>query len=253
MSVKPSQSGARILAALERIAQHQPLGVSELARLLGVNIAAAQRAIATLAQEGWIRTAAGRPTRWELTGHIHVVAQHAHGSNDLRRRARSALEELWRETGESVLLIMPDGNRFMVMDVLESRHYLRTSVPVGLLVPTGASATAWAMMPYMSPERQRECLGDDPGEELRRAYARTVARGFAISHGDVFAGSTNIAAPIFEIDGSPVGAVLISVPNDRAGEAEESRLGAMVLATARRLSRGQPLQAPAFASEPALP
>ena len=30
MGVKPSQSGARILAALEKIAAHQPIGVSDL-------------------------------------------------------------------------------------------------------------------------------------------------------------------------------------------------------------------------------
>ena len=116
MAVKTSQSGARILVALERIAERQPLGVSELARSLDSSVAAAQRAIATLAEQGWIRQAVGKPVRWELTGHIHTVAQHAYGSHDLRRRARGALEELWRETGESVLLIVPDDRRFIIAD-----------------------------------------------------------------------------------------------------------------------------------------
>jgi len=43
---------------------------------------------------------------------------------------------------------------------------------------------------------------------------------------------------VFELDGRPIGAVLISVPNDRAGPEEEARLGALVNAVARRLSRG---------------
>ncbi len=59
---------------------------------------------------------------------------------------------------------------------------------------------------------------------------------------NVLAGSTNIAAPIIEMDGRPIGAVLISVPNDRAGPGEEARLGAMVLAVARQLSRGSAFQ-----------
>lgn len=240
MSVKTSQSGARILTALERIAERQPLGVSELARLLNTNVAAAQRAIATLGEQGWIRQAVGKPVRWELTGHIHTVAQHAYGSHDMRRRARDALEELWRDSGESVLLIVPDENRFIVADVLESRHFLRSAPPVGLVVPPRASATAWAMLPYMPPQRQLDFLGAPPDAAMTREFAATIERGYAISRGDVFAGSTNLAAAIFEMDGRPIGAVLISVPNDRAGKAEEERLGAMALATARRLSRGSP-------------
>jgi IclR family acetate operon transcriptional repressor len=238
VAVKTSQSGARILGALERIAEHQPVGVSELARRLGTNVAAAQRAIATLAEQGWIRTAPGRPVRWELTAHIHAVAQHAYGSHDLRRRARGALEELWRATGESVLLIVPDEQKFVVIDVLESPHFVRSAPPVGLVVPPRASATAWAMLPFMPPERQREFLGTPPDAEMQERFAETTARGFAVSRGDVFAGSTNIAAPIFEMDGRTIGAVLISVPNDRAGPSEEDRFGEMVLEVARKLSRG---------------
>lgn len=238
MGVKPSQSGARILAALEKIADSQPVGVSELARLLDCNLAAAQRAIATLAEEGWIRMAVGRPTRWELTAQIHIVAQHAHGTNDLRRRARGPLEELWKVTNESVLLNVPDGGRFIVIDVFESPHHLRSSVPVGYVIPPRASATAWAMLPYMTAADQLLYLGEAPDAELRGHFDETTTRGFAVSRGDVFAGSNNIAAPIFEMDGRPVGAVLISVPNDRAGPDEVEKLGRLVMETARRLSRG---------------
>ncbi|MCB2078132.1 MAG: IclR family transcriptional regulator [Novosphingobium sp.] len=241
MAVKASRSGARILHALELIAQHQPVGVSDLARLLDANVAAAQRAVATLVEEGWIRPASGRQRGWELTAHIHTVAQHAHGSHDLRRRARGALEQLWQETGESVLLIVVDGNRFVVVDVLESAHYVRSAPPVGLVVPPRASATAWAILPFMSADRQAEFLDGAWDAELADKCAETRKRGFAVSRGDVFAGSTNIAAPIFEMDGSPVGALLVSVPNDRSSESEEARLGELVVNIAGQVSRGRPL------------
>ena len=238
MPVKPSQSGSRILAALEKIAEHQPIGVSDLARLLEDNIAATQRAIATLAGDGWIKTASGSPTRWELTAHIHTVAQHAYGSNDLRRRARSVLEELRRDTGESVLLNVPEGGKFVVIDVLESPHYLRTAPPVGLIVPSVWSATARALLPFMTLEQQREYIGKPADEAMLQDFIETGKRGYVISQGDVIQGSTNIAAPIFELDGRPIGAVLISAPTDRTASREYERLGAMVMTTGRRLSRG---------------
>jgi IclR family acetate operon transcriptional repressor len=190
--------------------------------LLGDNVAAAQRAIATLAADGWIRPASGRPTRWELTAHIHTIAQHAYGSHDLRRRARAELEELWRKTGETVLLSVPDGGRFIVIDVLESPHYLRSAPPVGMVVQPRWSATGRAMLPFMSPEEQANYLGGPPDAAMREDFAEIGARGYAISEGDVVQGSTNIAAPIFESDRRPVGAVLISAPSDRAGAEDES-------------------------------
>ncbi len=157
----------------------------------------------------------------------------------LRRRARGPLEELWKVTQESVLLNVPDGGQFIVIDVFESPHHLRSSVPVGYVVPTHASATAWAMLPFMTAAEHVQYLGAAPDAELLQHFEDTIERGFAVSRGDVFAGSNNIAAPIFEMDGRPIGAVLISVPNDRAGPEDVERLGQLVRETAQRLSRGQ--------------
>jgi IclR family acetate operon transcriptional repressor len=239
MAVKRSEGGSRILAVLERIAQRQPIGLSDLARLLDAQKSAVQRSILTLADEGWIRAAAGKPTRWELTAHIHSVAQHATGGHhDLRLHARSALESLRDTTGESVLLNVPERGQFIVIDVLESRNYLRTAPPIGMVVSSRGSATSRAILPFMTHEEQIAYLGGPPDAALIDDFAATVARGYAISHGDVVAGSTNIAAPIFEKDGRPIGAVLISAPNDRATAGDYARLGGMVASTARTLSRG---------------
>jgi hypothetical protein len=92
----------------------------------------------------------------------------------------------------------------------------------------------------MPTAHQEQYLGEAVDEPLRRKFACTIEHGFSVSRGDVSVGSTNIAAPIFEIDGRPVGAVLISIPNDRAGPEDEERLGHLVRKTAQRLSRGAP-------------
>ena len=240
MPVKTSQSGTRLLLALEKIAQHQPIGVSELARQIDDNLAAAQRAIATLDSAGWVRKSPGKPTRWELTAHIYWVAQYAYGSQDLRRRARGELEDLREATGESVLLIVPDGGRFIVIDVLESPHYLRTAPPIGMIVSAQWSATARALLPYMSDQDQIEYLGEKPDAKMLEDFELTWKRGYCISMGDVIAGSTNISAPIFEVDGRPIAAIVISAPTERTSEAEYDKLSRMVSAAARRLSRGWP-------------
>jgi DNA-binding IclR family transcriptional regulator len=240
LSVKRSQSASRVLLALEKIAEHQPVGVSALAKLLDDDKSAVQRAIMTLADDGWIRPASGTPTRWELTAHIHAVAQMGRGSDDLRQRVRGALEALRNQTEETILLTVPDVRRFVTIEVVESRQLLRTAPPIGMIVPVRESATGRAILPYMSAERQVEMLGGPPDSALLRHFAATRANGYSISDGDVAAGSTNVAAPIIESDGRPIAAVVISAPTDRIARTHHREFGEMVAKTARELSRGVP-------------
>jgi IclR family acetate operon transcriptional repressor len=238
MAVKWSQSASRVLATLEKVAECQPVGISELARLLNADKSAVQRALTTLAREDWIRAAPGKPTRWEVTARIQAVAHAAMGSHDLRHRARAVLQALRDRTGESVLLNAPERGRFVVIDVLESRQSLRIVPEVGTIVPASGSATGRAILPYMSRERQIEFLGSAPDAAQLEEFAATAARGYAISVGEVVAGSTNFAAPIFEVDRQAVGAVLLSAPSDRVLARDFPKLGRMVVETARQLSRG---------------
>jgi IclR family acetate operon transcriptional repressor len=239
MPVKRSQSASRVLAVLEEVAIHQPVGVSALAKTLGADKSAIQRALMTLADDGWIRAAAGTPTRWELTAHIHVVAQGGPANNTLRQRARPSLEALRDKTGETLILTVPDVRQFVVVDVLESMQVLRTVYAIGMIVPPRESATGRAMLPYMNAERLNNMLGGPPDPALRAHFARTIERGYSVSEGDVLLGSSNVAAPIFEADGQPVGAIVVSAPTQRMAHRYDD-IGEMLLEATRDLSRAIP-------------
>ena len=244
MSVKRSKSGTRILGVLEQIAENQPIGVSELARLIDADKSAVQRAIMTLADEGWVHVAPGAGRRWQLTGHIHLVAHMARGSNSLRQRALPALTALRDATGETVALIVPDIGRLVIVEVLESRQLLRTAPHVGMMVVTGDSATGHAMLPYLTPERQEELLGGPVGSALREGFEETIRAGYAVSADAHGGASINIAAPIFEMDGWPEAALLLSAPRERMTPDRWSHIGTMVVRTARELSLARPRPAP---------
>ena len=237
MAVKRSQSATRVLAVLESIARQQPIGVSALARSLGADKSAVQRAIMTLADQGWVCMASSAPSKWQLTGHLLSVAHAGQMSNGLRQRSRAALELLREESGETVLLVVPDIRRFVVIDIFESRQLLRTAPTIGMTVPVRRSATSRAMLPHMSRERQIELLGESPDEALLAEFSATLTMGYSVSDGDVIAGSTNVAAPILDLDGQPAGAVVVSGPSERLGIRRQRSIGALVLRTARGLSR----------------
>ena len=241
MSVKRSRSASRVLAVLEEIAYHQPIGVSELARLLEDDKSAVQRAIMTLADDGWINPAPGSPRRWKLSAHMLTLANAGHSRDDLRIRAKGVMETLRAESGETVLLTVPDSHRFVVIEALESQQLLRTAPHIGMTVPVWGSATGRAILPYMTAEGQADMLRGTPDQEMLEDFSQTLARGYSVSDGDIAAGSINIAAPIVESDGWPVGAIVISAPRDRVTPTDHTRIGAMVVRAARSLSRGNPV------------
>jgi IclR family acetate operon transcriptional repressor len=225
---------------LEAIATHSPVGVSAVARLLDVDKNAVQRAIVTLAEAGWIAVAPGPTTRWELTEHIFAVAYAALGKNNLRTRARKELERLRDETGETALLTVADIRHFIVADVVESPQVLNASVSIGSIASPRESATGRAVLPYLTQEKQIAMLGAAPDAELQEAFEVTRRCGYAIVVGGAMEGVTRIGAPIFEIDGRPVGAIVVAGPSERLSRECHAGFSALVAAAARKLSRGLP-------------
>lgn len=235
MAVKRSQSAARVLAALEGVAQHQPVGVSALARILGADKSATQRALMTLADAGWIRAVPDNSARWELTPHILTIAHVPHSVQDLRARAHGTLERLRTETGETVYLIVPDRDAFVIVEALESRQLLRMSAPIGMAVPVRGSGTGLVILPFLSPERQAELLGGPPDAAMRAAFEETRARGYGVSDGHIERTAVSISAPIIE-RGAPVGAIVVAGPNDRIDAQDRERIGRLIAAAAAALS-----------------
>ena len=241
MAVKRSLSAARMLLVFEQISRLQPIGVSALARQLGADKSAVQRDVMTLADAGWIRPAAGARGMWELSLHILALARPPHSSGNLRVRLRPILEQVRAEIDETVYLTVPHQNRFVVLDALESPHMLRIVPTLGMIVPVKGTATAKAILPYLSPERQSQLLGWPPDEALRQAFAMTLEQGYAISDGEVVPGSVSLASAIFASDGQPCGALVVTGPADRIAPARWPEIGTRLRNAAQLASRAWPL------------
>jgi DNA-binding IclR family transcriptional regulator len=237
LAVKRSQSASRVLSIFELIAAHQPIGVSALAKLLDDDRSAVQRAVATLADAGWIRLAPTSPVRWELSAHIFAMAHLPDSMTKLRQRARPVLESLREQTGETVFLAIPDSNRFVIIESADSLHTLRMALRVGQVIGPRESATGRAFLPYLDALQQAAMLGHAPDAKDLAEFAATRARGYGLSAGDVMPGATNLAAAIFGALAEPVAALVVSGPSDRLSPERHAEIGALVAQTAAALSR----------------
>lgn len=227
-----------MLEVLEAIAAQQPIGMSSLARQLGEDKSAVQRAIVTLANAGWISPTAEPPVRWELSARLFTMAHLPRSSDDLRRRARPVLDELRNETGETAFLAIPDFSRFVVIELVESLHMLRMVPRIGEVISASRSATGRALLSYYPAARQEALLGHAPTAEELAEFAASKQRGYGVSEGEVLPGATTMAAPVFDAHGQPVAALVITGPTERLSADRHGKIGALLTAAANTLSRG---------------
>lgn len=236
MAVKRIQSAARVLTVLETIAKHQPLGVSELSRLLEDDKSAIQRAIVTLADEGWICQTSKSPIKWELTNRIQGVARAAYDSSHIRHRARPFLIALRDEFDETALLTVIEGHMLILADVAESTRLLRYVPPIGMTIDPRDSAAGRALLPHMSDEEQRQLLGGKLDADLAEVYANSRKNGFALSQGLLSSETASIASAVLDERGKPVAALVVSGPVARFTPDRQQQIAARITVVAKALS-----------------
>jgi DNA-binding IclR family transcriptional regulator len=175
--VKHVQSAARVLTAFEALAEHQPIGVSALSRILNDDKSGVQRALLTLADAGWIQRVPGG-IEWEVTSRVLVLVQRRSGLVD---RARATLEALRDETEETIILNVPEGGQIVVLEVVESNRLVRAAPNVGFTVPAGKSAAGQAILAHLPETELGSYLGSEPdGAELTR-LGEVRRRGYAVN------------------------------------------------------------------------
>lgn len=233
MSVKRVQSAERVLATLEALAEHQPIGVAALARLLSEDKSAVQRALVTLAGAGWIRPTGDEVTRWELTSRALVVATHAQERSGTGRLVRAQLESLQTKTGETAIYAVADSGRVTIVDVVESREMVRSAPHIGMVVPTDTAATSHAILAHLPVDEQESLLGHEVPAALHVLLTDVRRRGWAVN--DQQTGGVSFGAAVLDRTGRPVGAIAIAALAERLAPGDRDTYGELVAAAARAL------------------
>lgn len=234
MSVKRLRSADRMLNVIDAIAAHQPIGVGALATMLGDDKSAIQRVLVTLADSGWIQ-AIGQPTKWELTTHVLVIAEQTRDRHTLARSARPVMEALRDETGETIILAVPDGGRVAIAEVVISPQLVRTAPHAGMVIPAETSAGGQAILAALDDEAIVTLLGHVPGDVLRAELDEVRRVGYATNLR--WSGSSSVGAPIVAAgDGRPLGSLAVSAPAERLPAALRRRYGKLLVERCRDLA-----------------
>jgi IclR family transcriptional regulator, acetate operon repressor len=233
MAVKQVKSATRVLATFEAVAEHQPIGVSALSRLLDDDKSALQRALMTLADAGWIDRV-GDGTHWGVSARVLGLVQRRAG---LRERARATLEALRDETDETIILNVAEDGQIVILDVAESSQLIRAAPKVGLVVSATDTAAGQAIIANLPDTQVPKYLGGrPPNAALRANLAEVRLRSWALNVGAVYPDARAVGAAILDADQHAIASITVSGPADRMPPHLQDALGPVVAAAARRLS-----------------
>lgn len=225
MAVKTIQSVQNALAVLEALAAAQPIGVSALARAVGIDKTAVQRILLTLGEAGWIRQLdAGE---WTITSKPLQVGTHF--TSGLRELAHPHLVQLQRETDETVVLFTREAHTMVVLDSIDSSQVLRMTVPVGMVVPIGGAFSA-----FMG-EDERAALPTSARLPSEADLATARANGYFVID-EMYPNAVAAGAPVFDRRGTAIATITIVAPKARVGKAAARKLGQLSARTAAQVT-----------------
>ncbi len=245
--------------------QRVPMTFTELLRVAQLPRASLHRILGTLAREGLLRHDPYNKT-FKLGFRLLELAHEVWSDFDLRLAAQDELVGLRDSLGETVLLAALDQHKVVLIASEEAGRQALASVRTGQVLSVAHCALGQAMAAYLDAVRQRKLLDEleaveprDPGwrDALQSEWHLARSRGYAIVAGDFGSGSLSVAAPVFDVEGRPVGAVAVTGTGPRFDEKRAHGLSSALIGAARRIAHnaggeGMSLQTQAPPTGPAV-
>jgi len=224
------QSADRALAILGTFSVTRPqLGVTELARELGMHKSSVSRLLATLEGRGLVQRVGDRFTPGPELARLGALTD---PGVDLLLAARPVLVQLAEDTGETVNLAVRHGDRALNVHQVASAHFVGLTDWTGRATPLHATANGKVLLAFGDepvPARLERLtprtIVDD--QTLDRELDRVRRCGHATVVEELEEGLNSVAAPVRAPDGRCVAAVSVAGPSYRVTRRRLDSLGAV--------------------------
>lgn len=237
----------RALVILETLASVQEIGVTDLAKKLGMGKSSVYRLLSSLAAKGYVEK--NRETeRYRLTYKLFVLGSAAAERYGLKELARPFMEQLSAQTGETVNLGVLEEDRVVNIHKVAGAQLIRIHLELGQGVPAHATALGKVLLAGLDREALDRWLKTcrltrltphtiTDRRVLRRVLRDVAERGYAVDNEECSVGLRCIAAPIQDRRGIVVAGVSISGPTARLAAEALHRMAGRVRAIGLEISR----------------
>jgi len=223
----------------------ETLGVTEIARKLGVHKTIIHRILGSLVSRQLL-VRDERSRRYKLGPAAAALGARALRASDLRQAALPVMRRLQQETGETATVSALMGTSRVYIDQIISPNEVKVAVEIGRQFPLHAGASSKAILAFAPSDviefvfaRPLETLTPktevDPGS-LRRQLARVAEEGVAVSFGERQRATGSVAAPVFGVDGYAIGSVSVCAPVQSFGPEVVKQLHPLIREASREIS-----------------
>jgi DNA-binding IclR family transcriptional regulator len=221
------------------------IGISALAKRLGIAKSTAHRLAVTLVDEGMLEQDRDNG-KYRLGVGLFRLGALVRRRMEVSNEARPYLYELREKINESVHLAILDGTEIMYVYHLESTHALRARSELGIRKPAHSTAEGQAILAWQPQEVIDRVIAGGLGahtpktittaDRFLKALALVRQRGCAVEDEESEIGMISVAAPIRDDSGAVVAALGIAGPLARLSKKAVADVIPEVIATADQVS-----------------
>ncbi len=214
---------AKALSLLDHFIPARPLiGLSDMARLAGVNKATAYRLLSELQAAGFVEQA-GAAREYRLGPAVLRLAALREATVPMREAALDVLRALAEDTGETAHMSLLQGGRLVTMvHALSSRHGTRVTMDDASVLSFHGTGSGLAILAHLPDAEAAAILSQplrahtpdtvtDPAR-LRALMAEVRRSGVAVSVGGFEKDVHSHAAPLFDPNAHVIGAIAVAAP-----------------------------------------
>lgn len=234
------------LRLLKTFTPEEPeLGITALAKRLGVAKSTAHRLASTLVAEGFLEQ---NPVdgRYRLGLLLFSLGAQVRRRMDVSEQAVPHLHALSTQSGETVHLAVLHDAEILYLRNIDSPHAIRTRSYLGVRMPAYCTSEGRALLAYSPPlvvahimrarlqPRTEHTVTDKA--KLTKILAQVRESGYAIDDEESEDGMRGVAAPIFDASGAVVAAVGLAGPAQRVSKTGLRKFSALVVQAGHAIS-----------------
>jgi len=234
------------IKVLECFSLREPrLSLSEIARRTRLPLSTAHRILATLREAKLVEQESERDL-YRLGLKLLELGSMVLANMEVHREALPFIEELVRETGETVHLGVFDGSQVVSIEKMDSPHGLASQVTIGKGAPAYCTGVGKAVLAFQPDEViDRLCARGLPRHtprtitepvKLRKELDRVRRSGYAVDDMEHQPDVRCVAAPIRNYSGNVIASLSVSGPATRIPRDRIPDLALRVCEAARKLS-----------------
>lgn len=223
------------------------LGVTQIARELGVSKAVVHRVLQSMVARGLLTQDPDRRT-YRLGAAAVAIGARALRDSDLRLVAEPILRALRDDTNETTTLSQYFGTDRAYVAQFPSPQEIKMLVDIGRRFPLHAGSSSKVILSHLDDEH-RQAIVEGALEqvtpstvidraELSAELEHVREQGYSVSRGERQPGAGAVAAPVFGYTGDVIGAISVCGPAQRFDEVTVARLIPQVIRAAQDISRG---------------